>query len=204
MLKNALRILLLVGILLFCLVAGKSLQIFKQGLDLANEAPFSDPPFPFDNDDLVGKWVINYTKARTEELSVYRDGKYQQIYRDNVVVLESPSNDWKIQHLPDGRMYLHLIGAKYYFFGASATSDGYALCLEVDPTCEEIDNIVPIEAYDWIGKEWVDVSGQIVLNVRMNSNGEIILLHLWKNSDRGFPIFGGEAEFFKKEEDNVK
>ena len=95
-------------------------------------------------------------------------------------------------------MYLHLEGAKYYFDGALAANGNHFPCPKGDTSCEDIANKIPIKAYDWIGDNWVDVSGQLALNIRMDSSGEIILLHLWKSSDRGFPIVGGESEIFRK------
>lgn len=188
----------LIIILIICIGGLMIFTFIKRGYDLAKEAPFSNPNPSFDESNLVGDWIINYSGSRIEEIQIQKDGEYKQVYIDDGTTVESQYNDWWVELLEDGRIYLHLEGAKYYFYGISAANLSEVPCPPNDIECEEIASKVPNKSYDWISNEWVDVSGQLILNVRMDSNNELILLHLWKSSDRGFPIIGGEAEIYRK------
>ena len=141
---------------------------------------------------------MRYSTSRNEELYIFNNGTYKQIYKDKGIAIESPLNNWWLEELSDGGIYLHLEGAKYYFYGPSRTDKYKTICPAGDSTCEQVMNQISNEAYDWIGNNWIDVSDQLILNVRMESNGNVILMHLWDSGDQGFPIIGGESEIYRK------
>ncbi len=183
-----------------CIGSIYTFSIIRNGLILANEAPFSNPPSSMEREDLLGVWRIEYSAERTEVLVLLADGQCKQLYREQEVQVEAPCANWRIERLVDDRIYLHLLGAKYYFNGLSFADRGHTPCLDGDNFCKEIIDQIPVVSYDWIGKEYVDTTGQLILNIRQDASGEIILLHLWDSSDRGFPIIGGEAEIYRQTE----
>ena len=52
--------------------------------------------------------------------------------------------------------------------------------------------------YDPISEDFVDMKEELVLNVRSSKDGELILLHLWSTSDRGYLVFGSSSEEFRR------
>jgi hypothetical protein len=192
-------LMILIGLLILCLGCGQIFLVIEKGLELVSEAPFDNPPNSFKVDQLVGSWMTKYSNSRTETLIIQPGGKFTQIYEEGGNIIQTNQNYWWIEPLDDGRIYLHLEGARYYADGAFDTKINHAPCPTGDIYCEEMATKFPIEGYDWIGKDWVDMANQLILNIRMDSSGDILLLHLWKSSDRGFPIIGGEAEIFRKQ-----
>jgi hypothetical protein len=171
----------------------------KKGVTLALEAPFINPPRSLDKNMLVGIWSVKYSTTRIDTLFVNENGTFQQVYFEQGVVYKSDWSNWYLEKINDERIYLHLKGAKNYFYGFTKTIQESTPCQNKDNKCGEIKIQVPVRAYDWIGKNWVDSDNQLILNIRQDSSQNIILLHLWETSDRGFPIIGGEAEIFRKQ-----
>ena len=90
------------------------------------------------------------------------------------------------------------MGARYYLEGIyRAERDGMG-----DPCPDELPDCVwdksPFYFYDPIARETVYMIGELVLNIRSDSSGEIIMQHMWTSSDRGFPLIGAQSEIFKK------
>ena len=52
--------------------------------------------------------------------------------------------------------------------------------------------------WDPIAREFVQMVEELVLNVRTDSTGELILLHMRMSSAEGFPIIGGGTEEFRR------
>jgi len=165
------------------------------------EAPYSNPPTTFQDLDLVGTWKAHYMEWGIDQLVFREDRKFKQIYRDNLMkgyVYETPWNKWWVERLPDGRVRVHLQGARYYLAGIErAERDGWG-----DPCPKELPDCgwdrIPYLYYDPFGKESVDMVGKLILNVRVDFSGEILLHHMWTSSGRGFAIIGGEAEEFRR------
>lgn len=180
----------------------------SKDINLASEAPFLDPPKNLDTIELSGTWTTNYMEWGTDKIIIRSDGKYKQIYSDKNVndgnyEYETPWDDWWVESFPDGRKHLHLSGAKYFLEGVAASEKfggSFLPCTDDNPSCENGLIKVPFLAYDWIGDEFVETQNELILNVRVDSDGNIILVHLWISSDRGFPLIGGESEIFRKEE----
>jgi hypothetical protein len=205
--KYFLRFTIVIVTSILCLGALLIVNIVYKGVKLSNEAPFNIPPYPFDVNSLVGTWSTKYMGWGDETLIIQSDGKYKQIYLDNNIndgryVFETPWNAWRVEQQSDRRIHLYLDGAKYFLEGVDAvdkTRGSLIPCPDADnPSCINGVIVVPFPAYDWIGDELVEMIDSLVLNVRMDSSGDIILVHLWLSSDRGFPILGGESEIYRK------
>lgn len=189
------------------LVCGLATSPVKRGLSLASEAPFFNPPDSFRESLLVGTWYTSYMEWGEETLIIRPDGTFRQIYHNHAnngdFSFETPWNRWWVERLPDGRMYLHLMGAKYFLQGpsfADKLSNGYLIPCpqERARACDDDKVQIPFYAYDWIGGEYIPMAGELILNIRVDSSGRIILVHMWSSSDGGFPIIGGESEIFRK------
>ena len=173
-------------------------------IQLAQEAPFDNPPSSLAEIDLIGSWVTKYGgwAERTDKIVLGSGGKYKQTYIENgEYIFESQWNDWWIEVLPDGRQHLHLENGKYFLGGVafSEKMEGMVLpCKENDSACEENPITITWPLYDWIGNEFIEYSSELILNIRVDSSNELILLHLWTSTDRGWAIFGGEVEIFRR------
>lgn len=158
--------------------------------------PFSNPPLAFQKSDLAGTWETKY--AGVDRLIIKADGTFKQTYREEDYVYETPWNEWWVERFPDGRVRLHLQGARNYNVSITlAERDGlHHACPEEYPDCEWASE--PYGYYDPIGHEFVEMVNKLVLNVRSDSSGELLLLHMWKSGTQGFAIIGGEGEVFRR------
>lgn len=142
------------------------------------EAPYSNPPATFQDSDLVGTWEAHYWIGMVDKLIIKADGAFKQIYRDRAqnYIYETPWNRWWVERFPDGRVRVHFVGARY-FLGFTEQDEVF---------------------YDPFADELVEMPGELILNVRRLSSGELILHHMWTHSDRGFGLIGGEVEMFRR------
>jgi hypothetical protein len=181
------------------------------GIQLARDAPFKPISEPISLEELEGVWENEYSEKRQDTIVITSEGKFIQKYQEqeegnDVFTFETqPSNFW-IEFLNDGRAYLHLTGARYYFDGISGYERHFNFQVpcnnENNPECKQGKQPIAFHAYDWIGQEWVEMNDELILNIRLDSKGNIILVHMWSYSDRGFPIIGGEAEIFRRVSDS--
>lgn len=166
------------------------------GEPICLEAPYSPPQASFQADDLVGVWETTYGRTRVDTLTFREDGTFKQVYRDPAqrnYQYETAWNPWRLEWLPDGGVRVHLEGGRYYLLGIKiAEREGLAPYGEPDPLAEPF--------FDPIAKEHVDMVRQLILNVRVDSSGELLLHHMWSHSERGFAIRGCEAEHFRRVE----
>jgi len=165
------------------------------------KAPYSNPSGTFKDNDLVGTWEGHYDDG-SDKLTIRADGTFKQVYQDNTVkgyVYETPWNKWWVERFSDGRVRVHLQGARYYLYGIrQAELDGmYPPCSLPPPDCLVGEEPRPWGFYDPIAQELVKMAKELVLNVRSDS-GKIILMHMWIDNDRGFAIIGGESEEFRR------
>jgi len=135
------------------------------------------PPATFRETDLVGTWEGHYGYPwGTDRLIIREDGTFKQIYRDEEgYVYETPWNKWWVERFPDGRVQVHLEGARYYVGGIEmAEQDGLHPISSSPPW--------PYSFYDWFveaGEKWsVEMVGKLVLNVRRAPSGELVLAHM--------------------------
>jgi hypothetical protein len=143
----------------------------------------SNPPASFQDSDLVGEWeACCYWPEAADRLVISADGTFKQVYREGSnIVHETSWNRWWVERLPDGRVRVHLEGARYYAGEPSYAGDtGYC-----DPFSEP-----PVS---------VEMVGELILNVRSLSSGEIILYHMWPCGDSGaFPVVGEDPLMFRR------
>jgi len=162
---------------------------------------FSAPPASLQESDLLGTWQTSYWRSGVDTLIIRKDGTFKQIYRsmrEKDYVYETPWNKWWLERLSDGRVRLHLDGARFYIAGIGfAEQEGlHAPCPDYWPDCRMGEQPPAFGFYDPYGEEFVEMVEELVLNVRCDSSGKIVLHHMWDSSDRGFALFGGEKEVF--------
>lgn len=171
---------------------------------LCLEAPYSDPPPTFEDSDLVGAWETHYG-GNVDRLTVRGDGTFKQAYQragPENYVYETAWNPWWLEQLPDGGVRVHLQGARYYPEGpiiAELDGEGYP-CPEDEPDCPERHQLGPYGFYDPIADETLYMIRELVLTVRTDSSGELLLLHMAEGGDEGFVIFGCESTMFRRVE----
>jgi hypothetical protein len=139
---------------------------------------FENPPQELEDADLLGTWEAEYGRQRTDRLELRADGKFKQTYKEHAEeesVFETPWNEWWLERRPDGLIRVYLDGARYFLD---------------DPMMQALG------LYDPFAREWLPPMKQLVLSVRMDRNGELLLHHMWTGSDRGFALMGGDREWF--------
>lgn len=200
---NTLRVLLF-GVALLILALGcacpKSLLRYDPFTSpICFEAPYSPPPPTFSDTDLVGTWETRYSgyPRPVDSLLLRADGTFKQVYKDNQIkdyVYETPWNKWSLERFPDGRVRVHLQGARYYAAGIlDAERDG------MEPADPETPRL-PWPFYDPFADEHLEMVNKLVLNVRADASGELLLHHMWMHSDRWFALAGCEEEQFRRVE----
>ena len=151
------------------------------------EQPYTHPPRTLDESDLAGTWEAQYMEWGTDRLVLQADGTFKLIYQDHVEVgyqYETSWNEWWLESFSDGRVRIHLSDARYYLAGvemAERIEAGRSL-------------------YDPVSEQYILVSNELILNVRMTSSGKLILMHMWTDPDREFALIGGGAEEFHRVE----
>ena len=169
---------------------------------LCTQAPYSPPPSDFKEEKLVGSWETRYGR-RTDKLVLRDDGTFKQIYRDPTqgdYAYETPWNEWWLERFADGRIRLHLHGARYYVDGTRVGElDGYAYEVGGHETVpEDKPRSVPWPFYDPFIHQHLEMVGQLVLNVRLDSHGELLLHHMSYSSDGGFAMSGCQQDQFRR------
>ena len=123
--------------------------------------------------DLAGTWQAKYTEEvhGLETLVLKADGTYQQRFEDSEqgYSYTSPWNKWYIERLPDGRVYVHLEGMRYFPGGIQLAESGE-----------------PLYLYDDDIKEYMKVEGEVILRLyaRPASPKGLELVHLADHSDK--------------------
>lgn len=161
------------------------------------EDPFEGPPSSFGSSDLVGTWEAHYTESGTDTLVLRPEGTFKQVYQERAIDyrFETSWNDWWLQTMGDGAVRLHLEGGRYYPDDILiAELDGVGLpCPESEPDCWEGLDVGPYGFYDPVQNDIVFMVGELVLNVRSDSTGELLLLHMWPAPDESFGVFTCET-----------
>ena len=107
-------------------------------------------------------------------------------------VYETPWSRWSLERVPDGRIKIHLQGARYYLAGKEVGElEGLTAPTRYDAGGEAK------WFYDPFGEELTHMVKELALNVR-SVRGELILHHMWTSGDGGFALFGGEVETFRR------
>jgi hypothetical protein len=164
---------------------------------------FAAPPASLQQSDLAGTWEADYLGPGVDTLIIREDGTFKQIYHSTKAedyTYETSWNEWSLEPFRDGRVWLHLPGARYYIDGIGfAEQEGlHAPCPDYWPDCRMGAEPPAFGFYDPYGKEFVEMVGELILNVRSRSSGAIVLQHMWATSDQGFTLIGGGQEFFRR------
>jgi hypothetical protein len=164
------------------------------------QAPYLPPPTTFEDEDLVGTWRARYD-GRVDTLILRADGTFKQIYEDRHeedYVYETPWNEWTVDRYADGRARIHLQGGRYYPAGITmAEWDG----MQPDvPGMWGKSGPPPYSFYDAFADETVTMVEELVVNVRVDRNGELLLHHMFIEVDDAFAVIGCERNMFRRVE----
>jgi hypothetical protein len=163
---------------------------------MCREAPYSPPPETLQESDLVGTWRSYYWGDSVDTLILRDDGTFKQIFYDPAedrYQYETPWNRWWVEQLPGGAVRLHLEGARYYTGGIeTAEREGLESFGEPDPS--------PMPFFDPFADELVLMVGKLILHVRTDSSGDLLLHHLWMHHEGGFVVSGCQREQFRRVE----
>jgi hypothetical protein len=170
---------------------------------LCLQAPYRAPPPTFDEQDLLGTWEARYTDGSLDRLIFAADGTFKQIFHDasrEYRVEETARKRWWLEHLPSGGVRVHLQGAKYYPQGMVVPDLGSAVDSYApdDAACRQRYNQWPYAFYDPIADEAVTMGGALVLNVRVDLSGELLLHHMRTGSDQLIVMSECQAELFRR------
>lgn len=133
-----------------------------------------NPPATLQESDLVGTWEADYggCYAGVDRLILRPDGTFKQIYRNECenYSYETPWNKWWLERFPDGRVRLHLKGARYFLGGIPLANSTRAWSYH--------DPFDPRRRY-----RSVKMVGKLILNVRVLPSGELVLANMWPGGD---------------------
>lgn len=135
------------------------------------------PGMAFRESDLVGTWKAEYSSQRIDWLILRPDGTFKQVYINQIkgeYRFETSWNKWWVERFPDGRVWVHLEGARYYRY---STEMGEWRGLLSGTSSESM------KFFDPFGDEWVEMVDKLVLNVRRLPNGDLVLAHMWLSPD---------------------
>jgi len=153
--------------------------LFILTLGLAScEAPYQNPLKVLTAHDLVGEWEANYGSSGTDKLIFYEDGTFKQVYKGPKGDYHSQRNTWWLERLADGFARIHLPGAHYYAPGSN-------------------NEFAPSYVYDPFLQATLELDDELVLHIRLDSSGKLLLHHLFLDSDEGFPIVGANTLIFR-------
>ena len=146
--------------------------------------PLGSPTTTVQISDLIGTWVAHYGEGRTDTITLKSDGTFKQVYQDvkNNYAFETPCNEWNLEHLPNGVLRMHLHGARYYLEGITiAEKDGRKDPKNPCLTPEDCTwGLEPLFFYDPYTDELVKMIDELLLDVRADEAGNLLLHHLWK------------------------
>jgi len=195
-------VILLVVISLLCLFCCQVILT----LVTAEISKSENPPATFQASDLVGIWEASYGHRGdyiygkgSDRLILRADGTFKQIYENQAedYVYETPWNEWSVEHFSDGRVHVHLKGARYYLAGIrEAEQEG------VWPTSSSlpVTGGEPESFHDPFDPERryrsVHMVGELILNIRVLPSGKLVLAHMWCSPNWGF----GDADLFHQVE----
>lgn len=176
------------------------------GIGCDAETPYSNASPGLNEAQLSGTWEARYSPGALDTLVLREDGTFRQTYRDTrpkeyKYTFETPWNAWIAERFPDGRIRLHLRGARYYPAGiASAEREGMHPPVPPDrPDLWPKSGPLPMDFWDPIGREPVQMVGELVLNVQRTRAGKLVLLHMVQSRDEGWiGLFSGRAVGFRR------
>lgn len=189
--------------LVACICVCCLIYVFPISFGGEDETPYSNPPLTLQESDLAGTWEVRYGWGSPfpgewegwgdDTLIIRADGTFKQIFkhaRENYVY-ETPWNNWTFERFSDGRIRLHLQGARYYKVGVEfAELEGwnYRGCSKNNPSCVGGGSRYRVLNLDPLIQESEPMIGKLILNVQENALGELVLLHLLYGGDGSFII----------------
>jgi hypothetical protein len=169
------------------------------------EAPYSPPASALQESDLVGTWEARY-RGGVDTLTIRDEDTFKQVYRDQYeaeYLYETAWNEWWLERRADGRVRIHLQGARYYPRGIrTAELDGLGAptCPTSSPGCTGKPFPLPYPFVDPFTRDRVDMVQELVLNIRVDSAGQLLLHHMFYHGDEGFVISGCGSYHFRRVE----
>ena len=160
---------------------------------------YANPPQNLRGEDLEGAWVTNYGKNIVDRIIIREDGKFKQTYQDEQAnyKFETDWNSWWLEYLPDGSVYIHLDGGRYYPAGTRIA--------ELEGMQDPCPNQIPPDCNQFRRAFWdpysgkaVKMPGELILTVRVDSSGELIFHQMMQSPDEGFAIIGGDQAIFHR------
>jgi len=147
---------------------------------------FENPPATFQESLLVGTWEAHYDGPGTgvDRLVLRADGTFQQEYNSlQSLYFKTSWNKWRVQQFMDGRIYVHLEGARFYDKGIRVGEKEGIACPASQPGCGSTD--LPYSFYDPVYDVYVEMVGELVLSVRESSDapGGLVLKHMRFGAD---------------------
>ena len=136
---------------------------------------YSKPPSSLEKPDLIGVWEASYSQESIDRITL-KETRFQQVYRDQETDFGVNGNTWRLERLPGGFVRIYLPGARYYAGGV------------------ENSNFLP--SYDPFTGDDAMVLDELVLQVLIDSAGNLVLRHLSLDPDEGIPLFGKDRALF--------
>jgi hypothetical protein len=172
---------------------------------LCFQSPYASPRVTLDEYDLVGTWETTYPDGMVDRLILRADGTFKQVYYDPSQpedLQETPLESWWLERLPDGGVRVHLHGARYYPQSFVVPDLGSSLesCPENDGACRQRYGQWPYAFYDPIAVETVPMQGALVLDVRVDLFGTLLLHHMRTGPKQLVGLWECEAEHFRQVE----
>ncbi len=154
--------------------------IFLVQLLIGCQTSHPGPPKDFQLNLLDGVWEARYSAEEVDQLVIRSDGTYKQVFRRGQRLIESEWHYWELEHLDSGNTRIILHQGRF-----NASQAPLPLNLEF---------------YDPFEEEFVRMRWRLVLQVRTDSSGNLILHHLFTDPDNGFLVFGSQRRYFQKVE----
>ena len=158
---------------------------------------YSNPQPAFQPSQLIGTWEARYAGDALDRLVLRADGTFMQHYQPGSgggYSFETPWNGWSLERFPDGRIRLHLQGARYFPRG-TAVAELRGLdspCADPLPQCLKGHGAWLFR--DPIGNESVKMVGELILKVQVESPGQLVLLPMLHGADEGWRlVISGKA-----------
>lgn len=158
------------------------------------------PTQDIDPAKLLGSWQAHYGKDAIDTITLYADNSFKQTYlnQSQSYLFEITGSEWSLESRSNNLFRIHLLNARYFHAGIEfAENDGRK---NLSSPCLTVDNctwgLEPYLFYDPFVNDFVEMVDKLVLDVVIDSYGNVLLHHMWKSSDQGFPLFGKDREVF--------
>jgi hypothetical protein len=170
---------------------------------LCLQLPYRAPPSTFGESDLQGTWERRHADGSLERLVFAADGTFKQVFHDagqEHRVEETAGEHWWLECLDSRGVRVHLQGAKYYPLGMVVPDLQLAVesCPSDDAACRHRYDQWPYAFYDPIADEPVTMAGTLVLNVRLDLSGRLLLHQMRTSSKELIGISHCQSEHFRR------